>query len=180
MKTIIPILTIAMLYSSIATAEVYKWRDENGRLHFSDTPPVTAQDTEKFTVKDNRATGIPQGLKTDITVNQTKQIESRVNKSKKSQPSRISAKSYQISKNIETKGDYVIISGRIGSGPRCEYLKIEAFAINENGRRAHATDITSIGSSNGSALFNAKDRVYGLEGDRTDWDITSFYVTCSD
>ncbi len=57
MKQVTFILTIVLLYSSIATAEVYKWRDESGKLHFSDTPPVTNEQVEQITIKDNITTG---------------------------------------------------------------------------------------------------------------------------
>jgi glutaredoxin len=31
---------LLVILSMLATAEIYKWVDENGKIHFSDTPPV--------------------------------------------------------------------------------------------------------------------------------------------
>lgn len=34
------LFVLLVILSKLATAEIYKWVDENGKIHFSDTPPV--------------------------------------------------------------------------------------------------------------------------------------------
>lgn len=52
-------LTTALLViTNISCAEIYKWVDENGKVHFSQTPPDEA--AEKIEVPDNQ-TPIDQG-----------------------------------------------------------------------------------------------------------------------
>lgn len=52
MKTLLQITTLAtLIFSSSVTAEIYKWRDENGKLHFSKTPRVLSSDVEKIDIK---------------------------------------------------------------------------------------------------------------------------------
>lgn len=36
---LLPLLVLALLFAGNAAAEIYKWRDDDGRLHFSDAPP---------------------------------------------------------------------------------------------------------------------------------------------
>lgn len=33
------LIATALLYPSISNAEIYRWTDEHGKLHFSDQPP---------------------------------------------------------------------------------------------------------------------------------------------
>ena len=49
MKNLLLILTLCC---GLASAEVYKWTDENGKLHYSDKPPP-GQSTQKLAVKIN-------------------------------------------------------------------------------------------------------------------------------
>ena len=44
----------AMLAVALATAQQYRWVDENGRVHYSDTPPpASAKDVQKKRMKGN-------------------------------------------------------------------------------------------------------------------------------
>ncbi len=43
MKFIIAVMVFGLFCTSIATAKIYKWRDESGKLVFSDSPPVNGQ-----------------------------------------------------------------------------------------------------------------------------------------
>jgi glutaredoxin len=45
-------LLIALGGSIVSAEEIYKWRDENGKIHFGDRPPVT-QESTPVTVKPN-------------------------------------------------------------------------------------------------------------------------------
>lgn len=52
MKALLQISTlVTLIASSSVTAEIYKWRDENGKLHFSKTPRVLSSDIEKIDIK---------------------------------------------------------------------------------------------------------------------------------
>lgn len=42
---------ILLLTSQMAFAEIYKWRDENGKLHFSSTPRVLSPEVEEVEIK---------------------------------------------------------------------------------------------------------------------------------
>ena len=45
-------LSVALLLSFVTHAEIYKWVDESGRLHFRDSPPREMK-SEEVTVKPN-------------------------------------------------------------------------------------------------------------------------------
>ena len=46
-----------MLYSYEASSEIYKWVDDNGNIHFTDTPPKNTQ-TEEVKLKINTYTSV--------------------------------------------------------------------------------------------------------------------------
>jgi len=46
------VTAILLMIANSSLAEIYKWRDEHGRLHFGDRPPVTVE-SETVTVKPN-------------------------------------------------------------------------------------------------------------------------------
>jgi hypothetical protein len=41
--------------SASTSAKIYKWRDENGKLQFSDKPPATAEEITTINIKPNQA-----------------------------------------------------------------------------------------------------------------------------
>lgn len=51
MRTAIPLLLTCLLASPFAGAEIYKWVDENGRMHFSDSPPGEGRQAEEVKIK---------------------------------------------------------------------------------------------------------------------------------
>lgn len=56
MKIIILILTL-MMYTNTSYSEIYKWVDENGNTHFSDSKPED-QTSEKLNIKVKTYTGV--------------------------------------------------------------------------------------------------------------------------
>ncbi|MBL1141535.1 MAG: DUF4124 domain-containing protein [Proteobacteria bacterium] len=44
MSKVIQFLVLILLISNVSYAEVYKWVDENGKIHFGDKPPAKAKD----------------------------------------------------------------------------------------------------------------------------------------
>lgn len=51
-------LYLLLLLAATADGEVYKWTDENGKVHFGDRPPTDAT-TEQVEIKVNSVTGPP-------------------------------------------------------------------------------------------------------------------------
>lgn len=49
MRYLITIMTLMLC--SMATAETYRWTDENGKLHFSDTPPPSQSGAERMDIR---------------------------------------------------------------------------------------------------------------------------------
>lgn len=45
-------LFLLLFFSGIASAEVYKWTDENGRVHFGDRP--SSENAQTVQIKDNK------------------------------------------------------------------------------------------------------------------------------
>jgi len=48
------IIVSLLMWSSLSTAAVYKWVDENGKVHFSDTPPEGDVKADKKIIKPNK------------------------------------------------------------------------------------------------------------------------------
>ena len=53
-------LIAVVLCATSATAEVYSWKDADGKTHFSDTPPVGKEPTLKTITLPPSSTGTPQ------------------------------------------------------------------------------------------------------------------------
>ena len=53
------VAVILASFSVAASAELYRWVDENGRVHYSDTPPPPNAKVEKETKKPQRPTAAP-------------------------------------------------------------------------------------------------------------------------
>ncbi|WP_078120890.1 glutaredoxin domain-containing protein [Thiosocius teredinicola] len=49
---VVPLSLIGLLVTSAAPADIYRWTDANGKVHFTDKPPVDQQ-TEKVEVRVN-------------------------------------------------------------------------------------------------------------------------------
>lgn len=86
---ILPFIIALLLTSPIANAEIYKWKDENGKLHYSSTPRVLAPHIEEVKLQKlpvdranaNRQERLLNQKKRDIRrVEQDKQNEIRKEK----------------------------------------------------------------------------------------------------
>jgi hypothetical protein len=53
------LLLFLFFLPSFASAEIYKWKDSNGNVVFSDTPPSGANAEEVRLKKNNRFEGLP-------------------------------------------------------------------------------------------------------------------------
>lgn len=87
--TILPFMIVFLLTSPIANAEIYKWKDENGKLHYSSTPRVLAPNIQEVKLQKlpadranaNRQERLLNQKKRDIRrVEQDKQNEMRKEK----------------------------------------------------------------------------------------------------
>lgn len=58
MKALVLLVSMMLVSLTVANAEVYKWVDENGNIHFTDTPPPL-QRTEEVKIQ-NAPTPVPQ------------------------------------------------------------------------------------------------------------------------
>lgn len=43
------IVFIMLFFPSVSFAEIYKWTDDDGNIHYSESPPISNQEVEKIT-----------------------------------------------------------------------------------------------------------------------------------
>lgn len=192
MKQLI-LAALFLMLNSAAHAEIYKWVDANGRIHFSDKP--NSKDAEEIKI---RGTGITLD-KTDEEIEQEKKVEEQQTLQHSLQDSEIAAKKTTVKKKdkeeneVISEADYKItvsvgklgadairISGRIGRGPVCKSLNITATASNENGLSTTITQQVRKISLHGSTVFEGTNRVSGSGEDRGFWKVDKITITCND
>lgn len=95
-------------------------------------------------------------------------------------PQYITADDYDINISARQSGDEVEFSGRIKNGPLCDKLKISAYARNDWGGSASASDVVSFSPGVNSQTFDGKDsyRYYDKSKAKPKWEVTSVYATC--
>ena len=170
----IAILVSALLIiASIGNTEIYKWRDAEGKLHFSDRQPQNSQ-SEKVHTTDNTYKGREPEPSPDLT--KTRRVSPRTSQKTVSHK-RITADDYTVSKSIYQKRNGIVeVSGRISRGPACNNLKVELWARNSSGGIIHITDMTSY-SGFGSKRFEGTDTSHRYS---SEWFVSSFFINCLD
>jgi hypothetical protein len=171
------------LFSTLtASAEIYRWVDENGTVHFTDTP--YSEDAKQVKIE---STGIKlhgEGQETNGQSSATnKNQEPSVNSKKSSSPvkKKQSMSPYRFSANVgEIGADIIRISGRVSSGPKCEKLTVTASASTDTGLTASVTTTVRKPNSFGSVVFEGNNKVSGSSEDYGFWDIDSITATCND
>jgi hypothetical protein len=150
-----------------ASAEIYRWLNEEGQVHFSDRDPGKGEPVEVF---DSRHDGI-------------KPVETPASRPKvrSGKPRRgekvITADDYRISAEVNQKRDLVCISGRISEGPPCKRLKLDFYVQDGAGHLLHLIDIAEDLGGFMSDLLETSRRVkYG--DSRSHWRILSISATC--
>jgi hypothetical protein len=185
-------ISILVLLSTIANANIYKWVDENGSVHFSDKP--YSQDAKEVNIQ---GTGISV-QKSEAVLKAEKDREEKRKKEMlrkkettktKLEPAKdksevekvITEADYRISSSVGKLGaDIMSISGRISSGPRCKDMSVTSTATNDNGLKATITDNVSKTNSYGSTTFEGNAKVSGSAEDYGFWKVDSVIVRCND
>ncbi len=187
MRTI-PLIILVVLLCSSAHSKIYKWVDENGSVHFSDTP--YSAEAKEVNI---RETGISinnpgegknlREKKPEESGNKKKIIPNKQKPDTKPQLEEkiITEADYKISSSVgKLGGDIMSISGRISSGPRCKEMTVTATAENDNGLSASITDKISKANSFGSTIFEGNAKVPGSAEDYGFWNVESVTIRCSD
>jgi hypothetical protein len=184
---ILTIFAAFLLLTTASHSKIYKWIDENGSVHFSDTPysqdakevniqgsGITVHKTEKQ-IKAEKAREDNQQKKA------TQQKDVTKAKPKPETEKTISEDDYRISSSVGKLGaDIISISGRISSGPRCKDMSVTATATNDNGLKATVTDNVSKTKSFGSTIFEGNAKVSGSAEDYGFWKVDSVTIRCND
>jgi hypothetical protein len=181
------ILATFLLLTATSHSKIYKWVDENGSVHFSDTP--YSQDAKEVNIQGSGITV----HKTEKQVKSEKALEGNQRekakqqkdatkvKAKPEKEKTISEDDYRITSSVGKLGaDIISISGRISSGPRCNDMVVTATAINDNGLKGTITDNVSKTKSFGSTIFEGNAKVAGSAEDYGFWEVDSVTVLCND
>jgi hypothetical protein len=165
-------LGILLLFAAPpAGAEIYRWKDREGKLHFSDTPPHV--ETEKISLFPNDGIKpLPREPKRE-----KEQKKTAPSRKKKEEAKALGAEDYQINFSAGQRGDELAVSGRIGNGPECPSLKVSVRVQDGRGTRKTVTGIVSNVGYGRSDLLDARTRV-APSGSRNDWTITDIDVLC--
>lgn len=166
-------------------ANIYRWVDGNGQVHFSDQP--SHKDAVSYTPKQLGTLDVSDDIKQSVAVQ-----EYQVEKTKAALiASDVHAKaakakrapivtSYNFSNtNAGQKHGYVLMSGRISGGSVCKQLRVTAYATSDRGRSVRGSDDIRMAGS-GSRLFEMKVRSSWNGGGkrRPQWEITNISTCC--
>lgn len=186
----ITILAIFLFVTSLSYAKIYKWVDENGSIHFSDTPyseeakEVKVQGTGISVEKTEEQRQAQESkAKEQARQEQDKKTKEKPTTDKKSAEADkiITEDDYRISSSVGKVGaDIISISGRISSGPRCKDMTVTATATNDNGLSGTITDNVSKTNSYGSTTFEGNAKVSGSAEDYGFWEVASVTIRCND
>lgn len=165
---------------------IYRWVDENGRVHFSDQ--ASHEDAVSFTPKKLGVLDVSDDIKQRIAVDEYQLSKTKaelIADSSYSQASRTGTKpevdNFQFS-NVSAgqKHGYVLMSGRISRGFRCKQLEVTAYASSDKGGFVRGHDIVSSRGS-GSTLYEIKvGHWWKGKGRRPQWNAGSVSAVCLD
>ena len=138
-------ISILVLLSTIANANIYKWVDENGSVHFSDKP--YSQDAKEVNIQGTgisvqKSEAVLKAEKDREEKRQKEMLRKKETTKTKLEPAKdksevekvITEADYRISSSVGKLGaDIMSISGRISSGPRCKNMSVTSTATNDNG-----------------------------------------------
>ena len=78
--TILFLLLITLVFAGQAAADIYRWVDDNGQLHYSDSPPENVENVQKLEEgKHSVVTGVPAPKRTAAPVAETKPVAKKSN-----------------------------------------------------------------------------------------------------
>lgn len=113
--------SLLLLISSVSAADVYQWKDKNGKVHFSDTPPADVK-AEKKEIKTSNISSSTDGYYTKTA---TKRTPIYIDKSK---AKRLSLETVILDVEHDDDGNTIIGGVYVGGG--C-YKKISVLSIRE-------------------------------------------------
>lgn len=185
-------LTLAASLAFLPTAaqgKIYKWVDENGTVHFSDKPISAEAKAVKIKPTgirvdkpepDEQRKAAPHGAAAKVKPAADK-TQGKTQQQRPGGDDIIDEDDYRITANVgEVGGDFIRISGRISSGPRCDSLSIKATAQSDTGLTANVTDKVRKINSFGSVTFEGMAKVSGSDDDFGFWEVSDITVWCSD
>jgi Domain of unknown function (DUF4124) len=169
--------------TSAVTADMYKWVDEKGVVHFSDSPDTA--DAKAVHLPPLNELSIPRRTQAMIDVQRRQEVAAYLMNS--SPPAAVlkvatrQSSDYLVERaSAEQHMDYVKFTGRISGGPPCKKLAVMIYARNEQGKPISAqTSVDHAGGDFGSQLFEVS---VGHKWKRTTprdiWTINRIDFTC--
>lgn len=179
MKTIIITAAIILLSTSIHAA-FYRCQVD-GRTIISNVPCAGKRID---TLDPQTAPAVPEAQQTAPAQPPSRSIKTRSVPAPSPSPAptvrRVPrVKKYDINHRVRERTGVVEVSGR-ATGPRCDSLRIQAFARSDEGNIIECVDVTSL--SGNSTTFSCQDNYpwRSSDGRPRDWFVSSIYATCQD
>ena len=156
----------------------YKWVDENGSLHFSDRP--MSADAQQVQISQINTYDYPQ-TRSDSLAQTSRSRQQAAPAVRSAQPVTrhpISAADYTITKYALQRGNDVVLSGRVSSGPVCESLHLSIRAESNKGRSIFETTVVNNVGSGGRLYEIVRRAPYPDTSGRPVWEITAIRASC--
>jgi hypothetical protein len=167
-------LSVLLATAGNVDARIYRWVDENGSVHFSDTPRSPEAEVVELRPTGISAEGFPEQKSESEPVARPEPTKAKQGKA----PQKINP--YRATASVGKLGaDAISIRGRI-EGPSCDDLLVTATARNGNDLSATISDRVSKSNSFGSTIFEGTDSVSGSADDYGFWKIDTIKVECLD
>ncbi|WP_027714934.1 DUF4124 domain-containing protein [Desulfuromonas sp. TF] len=171
-RLIVCVLLFAV--ASPVSAEIYKWRDADGKLHFSDKPVNSA--AQEMAVFDSE--GGQKKPADSVQKKSTSSAQPATSRKTTGKPvSRITAADYKINPSLSQVGPEIIISGRVGDGPECARLTLNFFCRTDNGGIEELTTVVENVGGFGSRVFKTSKTPWPATRDK--WNISNVFATCN-
>ncbi len=167
------------------SSNIYRWVDEDGRVHFSDQP--NHKTAVAYTPKQLGSISVSDDIRQRVAVHDYQVEKTKAAliandayaKVARSNRNPIAANYKFSNTSAGQKHGYVLMSGRISGGSACKQLRITAYATSDRGRSVHGSDDIRMAGS-GSRLFEMKVS-FGWNGGgkrRPQWEITGIDTNC--
>jgi hypothetical protein len=168
-------------------SNIYRWVDENGRVHFSDRPlhqDAVAHDPEPFG-NISVSGAVKQRLARQQLQNERLKAQLLAESARKAlqQPKTSTAQENYEFSNVSAgqKHGYVLLTGRVSGGPECQNLLVKATARSDEGGRARGRDTVKLAGF-GSTLYEMKidSSWQGGKQRRPQWDTVKVTAFCQE
>jgi hypothetical protein len=158
-----------LLYARFSSAEIYKWRDADGKLHFSDKPVSTEAQT--VGVFDSKTEAVKAAEPAKPAQKPSGQRSAPDKTAKK--PS-----DYKINPQLKQRDGWLHLSGRVEGGEECANLTVDVSATSDEGSYDSLTAVVRNVGGFKSGLMDAKTSRYN-GNNNTRWTVTSVYSRCA-